>query len=75
MISFLDSRLPLELVEIIARKLHASLIKDICEIINHKIVFILADQKLSFLVCESQNYYSALEIEGDWKESKNFLKT
>jgi hypothetical protein len=75
MISFLENHLPQELVEIIARQLHASYIKDICETINHKMVFILADQKLSFLVCESQNYYSALELEGDWKESKNFLKT
>ena len=68
MISFLDSYLPPELVEIISKKLHASYIKDICDIINHKIVFILADQKLSWLVCETQNYYSVLEGEGEWRE-------
>ena len=63
MISFLDNLLPLELIEIIARKLHESYMTDIVEIINHKIVFILTDEKLSFLVCESQNFYSALEVE------------
>jgi len=66
MISFLDSYLPPELVFIIAKQLHASYIQDICKIINHKIVFILADQKLSWLVCENQNYYSVLE--DDWGE-------
>ena len=68
MISFLDRLLPLELIEIIARKLHASYLKDICETINHKMVFIIADQKLSWIACETQNYYSALEVEGDWND-------
>lgn len=68
MISFLDNLLPLELIEIIARKLHNDYLNDICKIINHKIVFIIADEKLSFLVCENQNYYSALEVEGDWND-------
>jgi len=62
MISFLDNLLPLELIEIIAKKLHESYMNDIVKIINHKIVFILTDEKLSFLVCESQNFYSALEV-------------
>lgn len=68
MISFLDNLLPPELVEIIAKQLHASYIQDICQIINHKIVFILADQKLSWLVCENQNYYSPLQCEEGWRE-------
>jgi len=68
MISFLDNLLPPELVEIIACKLHNDYMNDICKIINHKIVFILANEKLSFLVCEQQNYYSALQVEGDWND-------
>ena len=70
MICFLERHLPLELVEIISRNLHALYIKDICEIINHKIVFIIADKKLSWLVCSTQNYYSVLEVErGDWRDT------
>ena len=47
---------------------------DICKIIDHKIVFILANEKLSFLVCEQQNYYSVLEVEdGDWKDNKKII--
>tara|TARA_R110002020_G_scaffold65412_2_gene172754 strand:+ start:124 stop:336 length:213 start_codon:yes stop_codon:yes gene_type:complete len=68
MISFLDNLLPPELCEIIARKLHASYIQEICDIINHKMVFIIADQKLSWIACETQNYYSALEVEGGWND-------
>jgi hypothetical protein len=70
MISFLDNLLPIDLVEIIARKLHNIYMTDICKIINFKIVFILADKKLNFLVCENQNYYSILEVEEDnWNDS------
>lgn len=69
MISFLDNLLPPELVEIIARKLHNDYMNDICQIINYKMVFILTDEKLSFLVCESQNYYSALEVEEGWNDT------
>jgi len=65
MISFLDNLLPLELIEIISRKLHESYMNDILKIINFKTVFILTDEKLSFLVCETQNFYSALELDGD----------
>ena len=47
---------------------------DICEIINHKMVFIITDEKLSFLVCETQNYYSVLQVmEGDWKDNKKII--
>lgn len=68
MISFLERILPIELVEIVARNLHKSYMQDICEIINYKIVFIIADNKMSWLACEYQNRYSVLEIEGDnWK--------
>mgnify|MGYP003643602992 CR=1 FL=1 len=68
MISFLDNLLPPELVEIIAWNLHNDYMNDICKIINHKIVFILANEKLSFLVCEQQNYYSILEVEEGWND-------
>tara|TARA_R110001606_G_scaffold31195_1_gene95454 strand:- start:39 stop:251 length:213 start_codon:yes stop_codon:yes gene_type:complete len=68
MISFLDNLLPLELIEIIARQLHNDYMNDIVKIINHKMVFILTNEKLSFLVCESQNYYSVLEVEEGWNE-------
>lgn len=74
MISFLDHYLPLELIEIIAWKLHNDYMNDICEIINHKMVFIITDEKLSFLVCETQNYYSVLQVmEGDWKDNKKII--
>tara|TARA_R110000822_G_scaffold37678_5_gene105335 strand:- start:1777 stop:1983 length:207 start_codon:yes stop_codon:yes gene_type:complete len=67
MISFLEHILPLELVEIVALHLHRQYMKDVIEIINYKIVFIMTSERMSFLVCERQNYYKAIEIEnGNW---------
>lgn len=42
--------------------------KDIIETINYKLVFIIVstdgeDEYLSFLVCETQNFYSVLDDE------------
>tara|TARA_R110000822_G_scaffold104407_7_gene231360 strand:+ start:382 stop:642 length:261 start_codon:yes stop_codon:yes gene_type:complete len=80
MIYLLDRFLPMELTDKIYRELHKSLMRDICEIINHKIVFTMywgsdcsSDSepntkpfnietgKISFLICENQNYYKCLE--------------
>lgn len=58
----LDDRLPLELTDLIYHQIHRSLMRDICIIIQHKIVFVLVKKRMSFLVCENQNYYSALDV-------------
>lgn len=58
----LDDRLPPELADKIFRDIHKALQREINIIINHKIVFILVEKKMSFLVCETQNYYTALEV-------------
>ena len=58
----LNDRLPIELGDIIYRELHRSIMKDICIIIQHKIVFVLVKKRMSFLVCEGMNYYSALDV-------------
>lgn len=58
----LDDFLPMELSDLIYVYLHRSLMRDIRTIIEKKIVFILVDDHLSFLVCEGQNYYSELEV-------------
>ena len=61
-IKFLDERLPMELTDLIYREFHRSVMGEISIIINHKIVFILVEERMSFLVCENQNYYSALDV-------------
>ena len=61
-IKFLDERLPMELTDMIYREFHRSVMGEISIIINHKIVFILVEDKMSFLICENQNYYSALDV-------------
>jgi hypothetical protein len=61
-IKFLDDRLPNELTDIIYRELHRSVMRDISIIIKYKIVFVYSDAHLSFLVCENQNYYCALDV-------------
>jgi len=58
----LDDRLPRELTDMIFRTLHNALMKEICIIIRHKIVFVLVKKRLSFLICENQNYYSSLDV-------------
>ena len=67
-IDILDRYLPIELVDKIYKELHRSLMRDIIETINHKLVFIIVstngeDEYLSFLVAENQNYYSVLDDE------------
>jgi len=57
---FLDDRLPIELTDMIYYKLHRLVMKDICVIINYKIVFVMVGERMSFLICENQNYYSVL---------------
>ena len=61
-INILDERLPIELTDKIYREIHRAYQREINIIIMHKIVFILVEKKLSFLVCETQNFYSALEV-------------
>lgn len=58
----LDSRLPMELSDKIYRMFHESVMRDICIIINFKIVFVLVGTRLSFLICEGMNYYSLLDV-------------
>lgn len=65
-IEYLDNHLPIEITDIVYKHLHRSVMREVCEILTHKIVFILVDGRLSFLVCEGQkweNYYSVLEYE------------
>jgi len=64
-IKFLDDRLPNELTDKIYRELHRSVMNDICIIIKYKIVFVMVGNRMSFLVCEYQNYYSALNYLDD----------
>ncbi len=64
-IKFLDDRLPNELTDMVYRAFHRSVMDDICIIINYKIVFVMVGDRLSFLVCEYQNYYSALNYLDD----------
>ena len=61
-IKFLDDSLPNELTDKIYRELHRSVMNDICIIIKYKIVFVLVGNRMSFLVCEYQNYYCALDV-------------
>lgn len=65
-IEYLDRLLPIEITDMIYKKLHRVCMREISEIIRYKIVFVLVDGRLSFLVCEGQkyeNYYSVLEYE------------
>lgn len=61
-LNILDERLPMELSDKIYHILHRSLMRDISVIINHKIVFVLVGEKLSFLICEYQNFYTVLDV-------------
>ena len=61
-IKFLDERLPMELTDMVYREFHRSVMGEISIIIKYKIVFILVEERISFLVCEHQNYYSALDV-------------
>lgn len=61
-IKFLDERLPCEISDLIYNEVHRTVMRDICIIIKHKIVFILVKERMSFLVCEGQNYYRLLDV-------------
>ena len=65
MINILDEYFPLEIANLIYKKFHESCMREISIILSHKIVFVLAGEKISFLICENQNYFSPLinEIE------------
>ena len=58
--NYLDCFLPEEITDLIYRELHRQMMREIAEIIRYKIVFVLVEGRLSFLVCEGQNYYSVL---------------
>ena len=59
MITELDKHLPIELSDIIYRRYHQSLMRDIDIILSQKIVWVLVkgednEYHLSFLICEGQ---------------------
>lgn len=61
-VALLDRYLPMELTDYILKILREMIMRDIIEIINYKIVFTLYENtKLSFLICENQNYYQVLD--------------
>ena len=62
-IHLLDRHLPVELSDMIYKLLHQSVMRDICEIVRHKIVFVIVGNRMSFLICEHQNYYFLLDNE------------
>jgi len=69
-LKLLDKFLPMELSDKIYKELHQSIMRDICEIINFKTVFIMAydtedgKSKMSWISCENQrNYYKLLNDE------------
>lgn len=65
-IDLLDRFLPIELTDMIYKHIHREKMREITEILKYKIVFVLVEGRLSFLVCEGQryeNYYSVLEYE------------
>ncbi len=59
-IYILEKNLPSELVHIICKMIHNTYMKTICEILNHKIVWVKSNNKISYLICENQNYYKTL---------------
>lgn len=65
MITLLDRRLPPELSDIIYKHYHKMIMQQICEIIKYKIAWYLywegSERRVGFLICERQNYYSALD--------------
>ena len=62
-LNYLDRHLPTELSDMIYRMVHESIMRDICEIIKHKIVFVFVGDRMSFLICEGQNFYYLLDNE------------
>jgi len=68
-LNLLDKFLPIELTDKIYKELHQSIMRDICEIINFKMVFIMVydsedgESKMSWILSENQNYYKLLNDE------------
>jgi len=68
-LNLLDKLLPIELSDKIYTQLHQSIMKDVCEIINFKMVFIMVydsedgESKMSWILSENQNYYKLLNDE------------
>jgi len=61
-VSLLDKYLPIELTDKIMRMVHKMLMHDITQILTYKIVFTIYDNnRLSFLISETQNYYQVLD--------------
>ena len=66
-VNYLDRHLPIEITDMIYHMLHRMYMREICNIINYKIVFVCVldektkePKKMSFLICEKQNYYYLL---------------
>lgn len=66
MIDILDEYLPNEITDIIYKKFHRCCMREITIILSHKIVFVLVEERISFLICENQNYFSPLLNEIDF---------
>ena len=62
-IEYLDRLLPEELTDMIYKELHRACMREISNTLKYKTVFVLVEGRLSFLVCETQNYYSVLSAE------------
>ncbi len=69
-LNLLDKFLPMELSDKIYKELHQSIMRDICETIIYKMVFIMiydtqqGQSKMSWISCENQrNYYKLLNDE------------
>ena len=63
MLHLLDRHLPTELSDMIYRMVHESIMREVCQIIKHKIVFVFVGNRMSFLICEGQNFYYLLDNE------------
>ena len=66
MITILDEYFPLEIANLIYKKFHRDCMRDIGIILRHKTVFVLVEERISFLICEKQNYFSPLLNEIDF---------
>ena len=48
-IELLDSLLPIEITDMIYKKLHREMMREIAEILRYKIVFVLVDERSSLV--------------------------
>lgn len=60
----LSARLPPELVDRIARQVHELNFKRVLNALVHQVVWVRANNTLSFMVSNSTNYYLVLDT--DW---------